>query len=112
MPGVGGLYKPEIQYVYIKLYTCTCTCMHVCLLFISIFMYSCIIYHMYDSREGRLASGGGCVLGGVGVSLVGVGGGDSNTGRSALPGTGFQTPSDSYPTCTCMCKVTYTIIML
>ena len=48
-------------------------------------------------REGLVASEGGCVLGGVGVSLVGVGvdGGDSNTGSSALPGTGFHTPSDS-----------------
>lgn len=53
---------------------------------------------MHDLREGRLASGGGCVVGGVGVSLVGVAEGDSNTGSSAFPGTGFQTPSDSQPT--------------
>ena len=40
-------------------------------------------------------------MGGVGVILVGVlrgeGGGDSNTGRSAFPGTGLQTPLLSYP---------------
>ena len=29
------------------------------------------------------------------MSLVGVDGGDSNTGSRALPGTGFHTPSDS-----------------
>ena len=33
------------------------------------------------------------------MSLVGVAGGDSSTGRSALPGIGFQTPSRSKPTC-------------
>ena len=51
--------------------------------------------HHYYIREGLLTSVGGCVFGGVGVSLVGVGGGDSNTGSRALPGTGFHMPSDS-----------------
>ena len=53
-------------------------------------------------REGLLASEGGCVFGGVDVSLVGVEGGDSNTGSKALPGTGFHTPSDSKPIHTLM----------
>ena len=53
-------------------------------------------------RDGLLASEGGCVFGGVGVSLVGGEGGDSNTGSKALPGTGFHTPSDSKPIHTLM----------
>ena len=48
-------------------------------------------------RDGLETSVGCCVLGGVGVSLVGVDSGESSTGSRALPGTGFHTPSDSHP---------------
>ena len=53
--------------------------------------------HIYI-RAGLLMSGGGCPVGGVGVmGCGGEGGGDSRTGRRAMPGTGLCTPSLSLP---------------
>ena len=49
-------------------------------------------------RVSLLMSEGGCPVGGVGVRVCGEEGvEDSRTGRSALPGTGFCTPSSSLP---------------
>ena len=57
-------------------------------------VHTCIVYVL----AGLLMSEGGCPTGSVGVrECEGEGGGDSRTGRRALPGTGLRTPSLSLP---------------